>query len=80
MIEVIMYTKENCSLCDKAEALLAGLAGEWPHRLVKVDITMDDGLWERYRYAIPVLRVGEREVGAPLAEAEVVALLGGGDE
>lgn len=39
---VTLYTKEGCTLCDKAAEVLAAVRGEADHALEAVDIT-DDG-------------------------------------
>jgi len=47
------YTRAQCSLCDKAEALLA--EGGFGKAYEKVDIESDVELLERYGDKIPVL-------------------------
>jgi len=78
---VSLYTKEGCTLCDEAVAVLSGLRPQAPHSLVAVDITdAENKAWfERYKYDIPVLHVNgaywakhrltEAEARAALAEA-----------
>jgi len=57
------YTRPDCSLCDKAEALLA--EGGFRNRYEKVDIESDLELLERYGDKIPVLH--NTETGEKLA-------------
>ena len=78
---VELYTKEGCTLCDDAKAVLDALRADAPHSLVAVDITDADKteLWDKYKYDIPVLaidgvywtkhRVTEMDARAALAEA-----------
>ena len=78
---VELFTKEGCTLCDEAKAVLDALRADAPHSLVAVDITDQDKteLWDRYKYDIPVLaidgvywtkhRVTEGDARAALAEA-----------
>jgi hypothetical protein len=51
---VILYSTEGCHLCEQAEELVLSLAPAID--IEKVDIAYDDGLYERYRYCIPVLK------------------------
>lgn len=51
---VVIYTKEECCLCDKAKALLQRLQGEFDLEVKEVDITRDPAIFEQYRYNIPV--------------------------
>ncbi len=72
---VKLYSKPDCHLCEQAEALLARLRPRLPHQVEKLDIQSDPALFERYRYSIPVLVVGDREYAAPLDEALVARAL-----
>jgi thiol-disulfide isomerase/thioredoxin len=71
MIEVVLLTKDPCPLCEDAKLELGGLAAEYPHRLREVDITTNPELFTRYRYAIPVFRIGDREVAAPITREKL---------
>lgn len=66
MLEITLYTKEGCHLCEEVVAILDGLQDRYPHRLRAVDITEDDALYEQYRYAIPVVQIGKAELRAPI--------------
>lgn len=66
MINVILYTKEKCGLCDEVKAELAQLAQPYPHRLTEVDITQDHDLFARCRYLIPVVEIGAARLMAPI--------------
>ena len=68
MRHVTLYTKPGCHLCEAADALLARLAAEVPLTVTRVNIAEDEGLLARYGERIPVVRVGEVEVAAPLSE------------
>jgi hypothetical protein len=75
MIEVTLYTKENCSLCEVVKAELAALNGRFPHTLHEIDITTDPGLWQKYCYRIPVLHIGDVELAAPIGREQLEAAL-----
>ena len=76
-----LFTKDGCTLCDVAKDVLAMAAAQRPHTLEKVDITdpENSAWWDKYKYDIPVLHVGDAywtkhrvtldEVEAALAEA-----------
>lgn len=60
MVRVELYTKPGCHLCDEAKAVLARVRERIPFDLVEFDITADSGLFDRYRYDIPVVVVPGR--------------------
>ena len=61
-MKVTLYTKPDCSLCFKAKQLLEKLQPEFGFALEEVDITRDEALYERYRWEIPVIAVGGKEL------------------
>lgn len=77
MKKVTLYTKENCSLCDKVKTQLDALQASYPHQLELVDITQDSGLFEKYRYAIPVLKKGDQVLQAPIEPENLPEFLAG---
>jgi len=69
MRRVLLYTTADCPLCDEAEALLARLQGQYRLTVETVDITSEDDLFQRYRYVVPVVVVGNGlTVEAPVTE------------
>lgn len=60
---ITLYTRHHCPLCDKAQATLKELKGEWDFRLEEIDIESSDELTERYGLMIPVVHVDGEEVG-----------------
>ena len=61
-MRVTFYTKAGCPLCDEAEALLEEAADQVPLEVEKIDIYRDDALFQRYRYRVPVIRIGNTDV------------------
>jgi glutaredoxin len=59
---VIVYSKPNCSLCEKAAVIIGRLRREFGYRTEYVDITTDPDLFSRYRNEIPVVTVDGREI------------------
>jgi hypothetical protein len=52
---VMLYTKTDCSLCDKMREQMALATCDDLYTLEEVDIEKDAALFARYRYEIPVL-------------------------
>jgi hypothetical protein len=79
LVDVTLYTKKGCGLCDEVADLLAQLHVEWPHRVTAVDIAAPAaqaaGLFERYRYAIPVVEIGRNRLHAPITRQQLRAAL-----
>jgi thioredoxin-like negative regulator of GroEL len=63
--EVVVYTRERCGLCRRAEAMVAREARR--ARVRHVDVDTDPDLVARYGVRVPVVVVDGREV----AELEV---------
>ncbi len=61
-IKVVFYTKAGCHLCDDARTLLEDLAADIPYELTEIDIRSDLGLFEQYRYRIPVIIINDQAV------------------
>jgi glutaredoxin len=71
MIEVTLFTKAGCGLCNEVKQSLEMLQTAFPHQLQEVDITQDDALFQQYRYTIPVVRIGEAELAAPITAVQL---------
>jgi glutaredoxin len=59
---IVVYGKPDCSLCEKAIAILEHLQREFGFHVEHVDITGDPGLFTRYRERIPVVVLDGQEV------------------
>ncbi|WP_404454183.1 glutaredoxin family protein [Virgibacillus necropolis] len=57
MIHINFYTKENCSLCDEALALVEMLQHDYPCTLEMRDIYSNDNWLEAYHLSIPVVNI-----------------------
>ncbi|GGA67458.1 glutaredoxin family protein [Ornithinibacillus halotolerans] len=57
MNKVIFYTKEICSLCDDAEALLEMFQQDYEFEIEKRDIYTNDAWLEEYQLLIPLLDI-----------------------
>ncbi|MFZ0886318.1 MAG: glutaredoxin family protein [Candidatus Acidiferrales bacterium] len=57
-LDITMYMREGCHLCEEAKAMMAPLLGEFGARLQEVDIDDDPILLDRYTNDVPVIFVG----------------------
>jgi uncharacterized membrane protein len=76
MLNVTLFTKKECKLCDEVKANLNELQSQFPHRLVEVDIESDVALMDKYRHTIPVLEVGPYTLQAPISRQKLQMTLG----
>ena len=61
MREVVLYTREGCSLCDKAKAAILAVRREVPFNYREVDIGWSGDLYEDHKHDIPVVEIdGQR--------------------
>ena len=49
-LELLLYSRPGCHLCDEMKAVLAPVAREFGARLQEVDISADAGLEAEYGY------------------------------
>ncbi|MGB7845508.1 MAG: glutaredoxin family protein [Candidatus Acidiferrum sp.] len=57
-LEVTLYTRPGCHLCEAAKALLEPLLSEFGATLREVNIDEDAELKQRYGWDIPVIFIG----------------------
>ncbi|MEO9256479.1 MAG: glutaredoxin family protein [Tepidiformaceae bacterium] len=68
-LQVVLYGREGCHLCDEAEAMLARIAKRVPLTVRVIDIDADDYLQRIYMMEIPVVTVEGVEIArAPISE------------
>jgi len=61
-LEVTLYTRPGCHLCEEAKSLIEPLLAEFGARLREVNIDTDPELQERYNVDVPVIFLGSRKV------------------
>lgn len=61
MIQVELYTRKECGLCDEAKAVLDRVRSQRPFHLVVVDVDQDAALAERYGLEVPVVLIEGRK-------------------
>lgn len=76
MLNVTLYTRKGCKLCDEVRAQLDNLRQKYPHRLVEVDIESDSALTRNFALDIPVLDAGPYRLKAPIDRQKLEMTLG----
>jgi glutaredoxin len=61
-LEVTLYTRTGCHLCDEAKSQIAPVLMEFGARLREVNIDADPVLRERYNVDVPVIFLGDRRI------------------
>lgn len=57
MVNLTIYSKKDCHLCDIAKETLLEIRKEYPFTLTEIDIEKDKTAFERYKYLIPVIEI-----------------------
>jgi glutaredoxin len=57
-LELTIYGRPGCHLCEEAKAVIGPMAKEFGATLREVNIDSDDELAERYSWDIPVIFIG----------------------
>jgi glutaredoxin len=60
-IEVTLYTRAGCHLCEEAKAQMAPLLREFGAQLREVDIDADPALRDAYTNDVPVIFLGAKK-------------------
>lgn len=59
---ITLYTRQRCSLCEKAKQAILELKEDWNFTLEEIDIDSSDELTELYGIMIPVVQLDGEEV------------------
>lgn len=76
MINVILYSREDCHLCEQAQEDLAALQADLPHQLTVIDVDSTPELRQRFGFEVPVVEVGPYRLKAPFGRQELQMTLG----
>lgn len=71
MLNVVFYTRDDCSLCDQALADLEELKSEFQFELSVTDIDSDGALQKKYLEIIPVVEIGPYTLTAPFTRTDL---------
>nr|WP_088104665.1 glutaredoxin family protein [Halalkalibacter urbisdiaboli] len=61
-MNMTIYSKENCPLCDKGVRIVEELKKDFLFEYDVIDIYKDDDLLEKYQVMIPVVVIGDVEI------------------
>ena len=76
MINVILYSRPGCHLCDEMKAVVNRVARQTPIALEEIDITTDPALENRYGTEIPFLMVdGKKAAKYRVSEGELMRII-----
>jgi uncharacterized membrane protein len=76
VLNVTLFTRTGCHLCDQTKEDLDSLQEQYPHTLTIVDIDRDPELMKAYDVDIPVVEVGPYVLKAPIDRQRLVVALG----
>ena len=81
MIELTIYSRPGCHLCDEMKAVVRRVAESSPLKpvnVIEIDISTDPALEARYGLEIPVLMMdGKKAAKYRVEEADLMRLLAG---
>jgi uncharacterized membrane protein/thiol-disulfide isomerase/thioredoxin len=80
LLNVTLYERPDCKLCDEVREQLKNLQSKFPHRLVEIDINSDPVLQETYSQQIPVVEVGPYKLKAPISRQALEMTLGAAND
>ncbi len=75
MINVILYGRADCHLCEQAKADLESLQSGVPHRLVEIDVDSNPELQKTYGEEVPVVEIGPYKLRTPFGRQELAMTL-----
>lgn len=76
MLNVTLYTRKGCKLCDEVKKELNDLQAKYPHQLAEVDIESDSALMENFALEIPVVDAGPYRMKAPITRQKLEMTIG----
>ena len=71
MIDVKLYSRKDCHLCEQTQVDLASMMDEVPHHVLVIDIDDDPKLQKLYGKVTPVVEVGPYRLQAPFTFQEL---------
>lgn len=71
MIEVTLYTRNDCHLCELTQNYLEELQSSVPHHMTVIDIDDDKKLRNLYGFNVPVVLIGPYKLSAPIEKKDL---------
>jgi uncharacterized membrane protein len=75
MIDVTLYSREDCHLCEQVQLYLEELQSEIPHNLSVVDVDSKPDLRKQYGFNVPVVKIGPYTLKAPIERSDLAITL-----
>jgi glutaredoxin len=69
-LDVTLYTRPGCHLCEEAKAAIAPLLREFGAVLLEVNVDDDPVLKERYGWDVPVVFIGQKKAAKHRVDLE----------
>ncbi len=70
-LQVKLYSRADCNLCDEVQAELQVLKGEFPHQLEVIDVDSNPVFIQRYGQEVPVVVIGAYVLRAPITHQQL---------
>jgi uncharacterized membrane protein len=71
MIDVTLFSRKDCHLCEIAQSYLEELQAVVPHVLHIVDVDSDTKLRNQYGFNVPVVQIGPYKLSAPIEKVDL---------
>ena len=71
MIEVLLYSRIDCHLCEITMKYLEELQSNIPHHLTVIDVDSDPKLKKEYGFNVPVVIIGPYKLSAPIEKKDI---------
>ncbi|RCK75697.1 MAG: hypothetical protein ANABAC_0988 [Anaerolineae bacterium] len=75
MLQLTLYTRKGCHLCDQVKEDLASLQTQYPHQVTEIDIEENSDFYKLYALEIPVLQIGPYVLKAPIQKTDLAITL-----
>ncbi|MFN8234327.1 MAG: glutaredoxin family protein [Actinomycetota bacterium] len=72
-MEVLLYSRPGCHLCDEARAVLEAQRARTPFDLREIDVGTDDALELAYGIRVPVVLIDGEEIFELAVDAAALA-------
>jgi uncharacterized membrane protein len=76
MLNIILYSRQDCHLCEQTKADLESLQARYPHQLTVIDVDRSAELRKAFGFEVPVVEIGPYTLKAPISQAELALTLG----
>jgi uncharacterized membrane protein len=80
MLNVTLYTRDGCGLCEQVKKDLKELEDKFPHHLAEINIDSDPMLKDKYNDQIPVVEIGPYTLKAPITPQALAMTLGAAND